>query len=492
MDQVSRTFKQDLKEFLTTAKGSVDQLKFDAIRVDVDSLSSDELDRYFSGFIEKEKYLQGVVIFGNNMNYVIYREENRWVTTHDLLDQTDVVWTSLDNQLRKTGNWIDTYSYFMAQKQFEVIKVNDLEPDEHVWRAAQGRETLSSRDMFFNIFRLGGEGKNSDLAALMYRTNELGNRFSRVLQFENPLVSVITGRDELVTPIRTDDTLLIKQFRELIPEIEKTVIKWKNLPQESDTLKNFTFLAANTSFWVAIDTITPILDAKGYAITLSEHDLTRRKSQLDEAYLYGAILFLIFAIAIYLPLYRKRMKSESLKTSELQALTEDRILELIGHGESEHLEFKSSLRWDFREEKVNKILEDVILKSIAAFTNAKGGILMIGVSDDLEILGLEHDFSTLKKQDVDYFELHLRKLINNQYGIRFSNKHILMQFPEFAGKIICVIQVATGDTPVYLKTKNKQGHEVEKFFVRSGNASQEITSLKEITEYINAHFTGNK
>jgi predicted HTH transcriptional regulator len=155
---------------------------------------------------------------------------------------------------------------------------------------------------------------------------------------------------------------------------------------------------------------------------------------------------------------------------------------------AENVEFKSSLRWDYREGKVNKLLEDVIMKSISAFSNARGGTLFIGVNDDKEIIGLNPDFETLKKKDVDYFELHLRKLINNQYGIRYANHFLKIQFPKFDENIICVIQVNVGDSPLYLKTRNKQGVEVEKFFVRSGNASQEIKSLKEINEYVNNRF----
>ena len=137
---------------------------------------------------------------------------------------------------------------------------------------------------------------------------------------------------------------------------------------------------------------------------------------------------------------------------------------------------------------MNKALEDVILKSIAAFSNAKGGKLFIGVSDDMQILGLQPDFDTLKKQNVDYFELHLRKLINNQFGVRFSNNYLHMQFPVIDNKTICVIQVLASEDPLYLKVKNNQGHMVEKFYVRSGNASQEITSLQEINEYVNDRF----
>ncbi len=185
---------------------------------------------------------------------------------------------------------------------------------------------------------------------------------------------------------------------------------------------------------------------------------------------------------------KKKIRNTSSVNNELFPFSDDDIIKMIKNGETEFVEFKSSVRWDYREEKVNRMLEDVILKTIAAFANAKGGTLLIGVSDDMEILGLEKDFNTLKKQDADYFELHTRKLINNKYGIAFSNENILMKFTEFDGKTVCSIQIKASSKPVFLKTKNKQGNEIEKFYVRSGNASQEISSMKEVNEYINIRF----
>ena len=163
-------------------------------------------------------------------------------------------------------------------------------------------------------------------------------------------------------------------------------------------------------------------------------------------------------------------------------------MKLVNGGETENAEFKSSLRYDYRLEKENKILENVILKSIAAFANAKGGTLFIGIDDDMNILGLENDYNTLKKNDADYFELHIRKLINNQFGISFVNESLLLYFPEIEEKQICVIQINPSFSPLYIKTKDKQGQSIEKFYVRSGNASQQISSLKEINDYIKRHF----
>lgn len=49
------------------------------------------------------------------------------------------------------------------------------------------------------------------------------------------------------------------------------------------------------------------------------------------------------------------------------------IEDLIAEGESDEMEFKSSLRWDLQEGKLNKAIEDVIIKTIAAFANYDGG-----------------------------------------------------------------------------------------------------------------------
>ena len=54
--------------------------------------------------------------------------------------------------------------------------------------------------------------------------------------------------------------------------------------------------------------------------------------------------------------------------------------------------------------------------------------------------------------------------------------------------MICKIKVLPTNEPIYLKFKNKNGQVEEKFFVRSGNSSQEIKSIAEITDYINTRF----
>ncbi|MCK5735896.1 MAG: hypothetical protein KAH21_05430, partial [Spirochaetaceae bacterium] len=77
---------------------------------------------------------------------------------------------------------------------------------------------------------------------------------------------------------------------------------------------------------------------------------------------------LIFGILSLLTLFIIRdFRRNAIRPSE-----EELLRQFIDQGESASLEFKSSLRWDYREEKPNKDLESVIVKSIAAFSNHEG------------------------------------------------------------------------------------------------------------------------
>ena len=161
--------------------------------------------------------------------------------------------------------------------------------------------------------------------------------------------------------------------------------------------------------------------------------------------------------------------------------------ELIAEGEDEELEFKSSLRWDFKEQATNKKLEDVIVKTVAAFANSQGGTLLIGVSDSGEILGLEGDYLSLGGANRDKFELHLRNLLNSAFGAAFVSSKLKVLFPAVGEVEICQVDVRPSIKPLVLTVRDKNGVGQEKFYVRSGNSSQEL-SLAEMPSYLAERF----
>ena len=151
------------------------------------------------------------------------------------------------------------------------------------------------------------------------------------------------------------------------------------------------------------------------------------------------------------------------------------LKELIALGESESLEFKSTLRWDLKQEAVSKTLEHIILKTVAAFANTKGGNLLIGVSDNGSILGLKSDYDSLPKTGSDGFELHLRNLLKEQFGMPFVINEIAIFFHKVEELEVCQIKTKSTKRAVYIKVKDSNGGQVsEKFYARSGNSTQEI------------------
>ncbi len=117
------------------------------------------------------------------------------------------------------------------------------------------------------------------------------------------------------------------------------------------------------------------------------------------------------------------------------------VAELIEEGENHGIELKATLRWDQRLEKVNKNLEGVILKTIAAFSNREGGVLFIGVADKKDIDGLGADYSTLKDASRDGFEQHLLNLVSSAYGTDYAAMGLKVSFPIVDETEICMVEI---------------------------------------------------
>ena len=91
------------------------------------------------------------------------------------------------------------------------------------------------------------------------------------------------------------------------------------------------------------------------------------------------------------------------------------IRQLLAQVESQHLEFKSSMRWDIKEGRLNKELTNAIAKTIAGFMNSEGGTLLIGVDDHGNVLGLEKDFATFGGQDIRQKRISLKERLIKQF-----------------------------------------------------------------------------
>lgn len=62
------------------------------------------------------------------------------------------------------------------------------------------------------------------------------------------------------------------------------------------------------------------------------------------------------------------------------------VAEIIENDEDFSVEFKSTARWDLREDKPSRAMEDAVVKTVAGFVNTDGGTLLIGVGPDRQIV----------------------------------------------------------------------------------------------------------
>jgi very-short-patch-repair endonuclease len=148
---------------------------------------------------------------------------------------------------------------------------------------------------------------------------------------------------------------------------------------------------------------------------------------------------------------------------------------LISTGEGERLEFKETLRWDVVQNQINKKLEDVVVKTIAAFANGVGGTLLIGVRDDGTTAGLDPDFQCLGG-NADKMELHLTSLLARHFGQSFRASRIRITFPLCRDIQICKVDIRPAGAPIFVSLADARGVATERFYVRSGNSSQELTA----------------
>ncbi len=206
------------------------------------------------------------------------------------------------------------------------------------------------------------------------------------------------------------------------------------------------------------------------------------RAELDGiiAHIYGLTQEEFAYILTTFPLVDPREKTASLDA--YRHFTPDpvnrEIIALIAGGESQTLEFKSTARWDLRENRVNKNLEQAVVKTTAAFLNTEGGTLLIGVSDEGQILGLHQDYKTLgKKPNRDGFENWLTTLLLDNLGKDIS-PFIRVAFYTPGGKDICQVEVTPATKPVYIEDGTS-----DNFYIRAGNTSRQLNT-REAVEYI--------
>jgi hypothetical protein len=186
------------------------------------------------------------------------------------------------------------------------------------------------------------------------------------------------------------------------------------------------------------------------------------------AVLAGGVLLAVLLVRKY-SYQLKDLPNQKLDRKDLT----HQLIKLIENGESNILEFKSTMRMNLKTGKAGKEIELAWLKTVAAYMNTDGGILLIGVDDAGNMTGIETD----NFESDDKCRLHFKNLIKQHIGLEFS-KFITMEIISIEGKNIILIECERSSKPVFLKNK-----QAEDFYIRSGPSTVKL-SVSEVLAYM--------
>lgn len=172
-------------------------------------------------------------------------------------------------------------------------------------------------------------------------------------------------------------------------------------------------------------------------------------------------------IALYVQQRKLRDENKDLQqriASEFSDYIEPEIVNILQIGESDGIEFKSTLRWNLHIDKADKKIENACLKTVAAFLNSDSGVLLVGVDDDGHVLGLHQDGFA----NEDKLLLHWNSLLKAHLGVEFMPL-IRSQINALGGQRILLVQCLRSSQPVFFRRDND-----EVFYVRTGNGTSQL------------------
>jgi len=200
---------------------------------------------------------------------------------------------------------------------------------------------------------------------------------------------------------------------------------------------------------------------------------------------YGTLKLMIGGIDV--PVYLKNVPNPVYYANRILDLIDPQDLamddkkknlsELIAAGESQYVEYKSSFIWDYHRQSPNKELNVPTLKNVTAFMNTTGGMLLIGVGDDGEVLGIENDIMTLRTKDMDGFENTFNNAFNRMIGAEYR-RYLDVWFEEMNDNTVCLLSVTPSPHPVYFKHRDK-----EYFYSKQGIQASRFRSARRRSTY---------
>ena len=466
---------QNVEEDLISLKNILDTTAFFDYSID------DQI-KFLMHHLQGNNELQGIMVITHSGRFsTLLRDKKTFIYTTDSASNIDnVTWYRVNTELKLLNTWDMVLGYrfnFFSEK--EAILLQSPQFEQAQWNSTNNLFGSSQIDLASHIT---WKTKDDEILSCVVTLCEENIGGHKRFFGQNDYQSFFINIENQCIPLHIIDLISVDTTK--APDALYMMAKnsWEVTGKKIPSTYSFNY---KNEFWWGQAISIPIDGIKGVVLNASQKSLYYSSITDHVIELVLIILFIVINVILYL-----RTKSGAHLSLEdfIKSQGHDKhAIELVKEGESSHLEFKSSFHFDYHLKTVNKDLESVIAKSIAAFSNAKGGTLLIGIDDDGNVLGLENDINTLKRKDIDFFENTIRMYLNNTFSVSFITQNVHIKFPVIEQKAICRIDITASHEPVFVVIV-KNSRKSERFYLRSGNTSQEITSLSEINDYVKDRF----
>jgi hypothetical protein len=255
--------------------------------------------------------------------------------------------------------------------------------------------------------------------------------------------------------------------------IGQALLHWGQLGQPED--ETFRFRHDGRTWWCVFYGAEDGVDPGQLGMIVPAGDLHARlqTSRGTVTFLFGVLLALAM-LAVVAMAFDYRNKWRRFAHRRLAVPPDAEALQrLIEGGETDQVEFKSTMRWNLHAGKPGKEIELAWLKTVVAYLNTDGGFVVIGVKDDGTVLGLDRD----DFRNDDKLRLHFENLIKQHVGLLHA-PYVRGEIREVGGDRVFLVACERCPEPAYLRNGDD-----EKFFVRIG-PSTHVVPASRIHDYL--------
>lgn len=243
------------------------------------------------------------------------------------------------------------------------------------------------------------------------------------------------------------------------PAREAALAAWRTAGTPGDAA--FTFEAQGARWWAHLSPLTDSGTRTFAGVALPQGLLLRmllRDAAIPLLLACGGLAVLLGAWVVH----ARRQRTAGPDASA--PMSDEALRALLAGGESDRLEFKSTLRHNLSSGKHGKEIELAALKTVAAFLNTDGGTLAVGVDDRGRVLGLAPDGF----EDADHLLRHFSALLAQHIGVEHQ-PHVRFTVRVLDGEQLLLVECEPATEPAILNTGKE-----EEFYVRMGPTSRRL------------------